>query len=73
VPVDDIIEVLEVGDEVSGADRAASANLSGAIFRNDRRRVVGLFEDEPALRRHAVGSGDPWDNLDDRWMLQTIL
>jgi hypothetical protein len=26
---------------------------------------VGLFEDEPALRRHAVGSRDPYDSLDD--------
>lgn len=65
MPVDDIIEVLEVGDEVSKADRAASAHPPGSIFGNDRRRIVGLFEDEPALRRHAVGSRDPYDSLDD--------
>lgn len=65
MPVNDIIEVLKVGNEVSEADRAASAYSPGSVLGNDRWRIVGLFEDEPALRRHAVGSRDLWANLDD--------
>ena len=47
--VDNVVKVFEVGDEMSQADRTASTHAPSTILGNDRRRIVGLFKDEPAL------------------------